>query len=413
MGIFESHAGYHSCIDERGMISIRDIDLNGKRVMVRADLNVAVSEGRVVSDQRIRAALETIEFALRNNAAVLVVSHFGRPQEGVFEDRFSLAPIAKYLSDCLKREIRFVSEWIDGVDMSPGDVALCENVRFLEGEYSCDDKLARRMASLCDVLVMDAFGAAHRNQSSTAGVVRHAPVACAGLLFQKEIDSLDKALQNPERPVAAIVGGSKLVDKLPVLKKLVRLADAMIVGGGIANTLLVARGHSVGRSLYAPEMLDLASKLLRSAKKRHCSIPLPVDVVVAKSPEDSEFAAKKKLSSIEDDDMIFDIGEETAENYCKLIRSAKTIIWNGPVGMFEKAPFSSGTKAIARAVSNSSAHSIAGGGDTLAALQQWGMLDGVSYTSTGGGAFLEYIQGEVLPAVQALQQYSRLKPAAS
>ena len=222
MGIFESHAGYHSCIDERGMISIRDIDLNGKRVMVRADLNVAVSEGRVVSDQRIRAALETIEFALRNNAAVLVVSHFGRPQEGVFEDRFSLAPIAKYLSDCLKREIRFVSEWIDGVDISPGDVALCENVRFLEGEYSCDDRLARRMASLCDVLVMDAFGAAHRNQSSTAGVIKHAPVACAGLLFQKEIDSLDKALQNPERPVAAIVGGSKLVDKLPVLKKLVK-----------------------------------------------------------------------------------------------------------------------------------------------------------------------------------------------
>lgn len=413
MGIFESHAGYHSCIDERGMISIRDIDLNGKRVMVRADLNVAVSEGRVVSDQRIRAALETIEFALRNNAAVLVISHFGRPQEGVFEDRFSLAPIAKYLSDCLKREIRFVSEWIDGVDVSPGDVALCENVRFLKGEYSCDDRLAQRMASLCDVLVMDAFGAAHRNQSSTAGVVRHAPVACAGLLLQKEIDSLDKALQNPERPVAAIVGGSKLVDKLPVLKKLVKLADAMIVGGGIANTLLVARGHSVGRSLYAPEMLDLASKLLRSAKKRHCSIPLPVDVVVAKSPEDSEFAAKKKLSSIEDDDMIFDIGEETAENYCNLIRSAKTIIWNGPVGMFEKAPFSSGTKAIARAVSDSSAHSIAGGGDTLAALQQWGMLDGVSYTSTGGGAFLEYIQGEVLPAVQALQQSSRLKPVVS
>ncbi len=394
------------------MISIRDVDLNGKRVLVRADFNVAVSEGRVVSDQRIRAALETIEFALRNNAAVLVISHFGRPQEGVFEDRFSLAPVAEYLSDCLKREIRFVGEWIDGVDISPGDVALCENVRFLEGEYSCDDRLARRMASLCDVLVMDAFGAAHRNQSSTAGVVKYAPVACAGLLFQKEIDSLDKALQNPERPVAAIVGGSKLVDKLPVLKKLVKLADAMIVGGGIANTLLVARGHSVGRSLYAPEMLDLASKLLRSAKKRHCSIPLPVDVVVAKSPEDSEFAAKKKLSSIEDDDMIFDIGEETAENYCKLIRSAKTIIWNGPVGMFEKAPFSSGTKAIARAISDSSAHSIAGGGDTLAALQQWGMLDGVSYTSTGGGAFLEYIQGGALPAVQALQQYSRLKPAA-
>lgn len=410
MGIFKSDAGYNCSLDEcclisiTGMLHIKEFDISGKRVMVRADLNVAVSDGRVVSDKRIRAALETIEYAVAQNAAVIVISHFDRPVEGRFSEQYSLSPVAECMREITGWKIPLRRDWIEGVEVQPGEVVLCENVRFLEGEKECSDTLSRQMASLCELLVMDAFGAAHRDQASLTGVVKHAPMACTGILFDREIRSLDEALVDPDRPVVAIVGGAKLADKLPVLIRFSKLVDTMIVGGGIANTFLQACGQEIGKSLYAPELVTTATKIMHRAKANQCSIQLPVDAVVAKSPEQPNTARQTLINDIEDDDMIFDIGKRTAASYCDVLKDAGTIIWSGPIGMFEIDAFSNGSKAVADAVVDSDAHSVAGGGDTLAILQQQGVLEQVSYASTGGGAFLEYIQGKSMPVIEALHR---------
>ena len=386
------------------MLHIKEFDISGKRVMVRADLNVAVSDGRVVSDKRIRAALETIEYAVAQNAAVIVISHFDRPVEGRFSEQYSLLPVAECMREITGWKIPLRRDWIEGVEVQPGEVVLCENVRFLEGEKECSDTLSRQMASLCELLAMDAFGAAHRDQASLTGVVKHAPIACTGILFDREIRSLDEALVEPDRPVVAIVGGAKLADKLPVLIRFSKLVDTMIVGGGIANTFLQACGQEIGNSLYAPELVTTATKIMHRAKANQCSIQLPVDAVVAKSPEQPDTARQTLINDIEDDDMIFDIGKRTAASYCDVLKDAGTIIWSGPIGMFEIDAFSNGSKAVADAVVDSDAHSVAGGGDTLAILQKQGVLEQVSYASTGGGAFLEYIQGKSMPVIEALHR---------
>jgi phosphoglycerate kinase len=380
-----------------------DLDLAGKRVLIREDLNVPVSGGRVTSDARIRAALPTIQQALKSNAAVMLMSHLGRPKEGVADAEFSLQPVAAALSALLGREVPLIENWIDGVDVAPGQVVLLENVRFLEGEKSCDDRLSRRMANLCDVFVMDAFGTAHRAQASTYGVARFAPVACAGPLLSAELDALGKALKEPARPVVAIVGGSKVSTKLTVLDALAGIVDELIVGGGIANTFIAAAGHRVGKSLFEAEMLDQATALAANENDR-ARIPAPVDVVVAK-----EFAASAKgevrpIDGVLDDELILDIGPESAAQFADILSRAGTIIWNGPVGVFEFDQFGEGTRVIAEAIAKSDAFSVAGGGDTLAAIDKYGVADDISYISTGGGAFLEFVEGKKLPAVAILEE---------
>jgi phosphoglycerate kinase len=380
-----------------------DLDLAGKRVLIREDLNVPVSDGQVTSDARIRAALPTIQQALKANAAVMLMSHLGRPKEGVADAEFSLQPVAAALSALLGRDVPLVENWIDGADVAPGQAVLLENVRFLEGEKSCDDRLSRRMASLCDVFVMDAFGTAHRAQASTCGVARFAPVACAGPLLSAELDALGKALKEPARPVVAIVGGSKVSTKLTVLDALAGIVDELIVGGGIANTFIAAAGHRVGKSLFEAEMLDQAAALAANKNDR-ARIPVPVDVVVAK-----EFAASAKgeirsIDGVLDDELILDIGPESAAQFADILSRAGTIIWNGPVGVFEFDQFGEGTRVIAEAIAKSNAFSVAGGGDTLAAIDKYGVADDISYISTGGGAFLEFVEGKKLPAVAILEE---------
>ena len=389
------------------VIRMQDLDLAGRRVLIREDLNVPVEQGRVTSDARIRAALPTLRLALDSGAAVMVMSHLGRPAEGQPEARFSLKPVAEHLGGLLERPVRLVTDWLDGVDVAPGELVLLENVRFNAGEKKDDDKLARRMAALCDVFVMDAFGTAHRAQASTHGVARFAPVACAGPLLAAELDALRAAMESPKRPLLAIVGGSKVSTKLGVLDALLDRVDQLIVGGGIANNFIAAAGHSVGKSLWEPELREDTRMLVDKAEARGASIPLPSDVVVAKDLADEAGAVTRDVADVRDDEMILDVGPRTAEAYARLVAGAGTIVWNGPVGVFEKSRFAGGTRRLAAAVADSEGFSIAGGGDTLAALDQFGLTDRVSYVSTGGGAFLEFLEGKTLPAVAILEARAR------
>lgn len=381
-----------------------DLDLGGKRVLVRQDLSVPVKNGVVTSDQRIRAGLATIRAALNQGAAVILMSHLGRPKEGESSREFSLKPVAAKLSELLGKEVLFRDNWLDGVISQPGEVVLCENVRFNVGEKKNSDELGRKMAALCDIFVMDAFGTAHRAQASTHSVARFAPQACAGPLLANELDALGKAMENPARPLLAIVGGSKVSTKLAVLKSLMDKVDRLIVGGGIANTFLAATGCPVGPSLYEQDLMEEARKLLEIAEAKGTEIPLPTDVVCAKEFSETAEATVRNVRDVADDDLILDVGPETAGTYVTLLKSAGTIVWNGPVGVFEIEQFGGGTHLLAKAIADSAAFSIAGGGDTLAAIDKYGIGDKVSYTSTGGGAFLEFLEGKKLPAVAILEE---------
>jgi phosphoglycerate kinase len=381
-----------------------DLDLAGKRVLIREDLNVPLEDGRVTSDARIRAALPTIRLAREQGARVLVASHLGRPKEGARDPSQSLAPVGRALSALLGEPVRFVEQWLDGVTAAPGEVVLLENVRFHAGEKQDDPALARKMAALCDVFVMDAFGTAHRAEASTHGVALAAPVACAGPLLVAELEALGRALHEPARPLVAVVGGSKVSTKLAVLENLLEMVDALVVGGGIANTFLAAAGLPVGRSLHEPDMLDTARRLLARAKARGVSLPLPTDVVVATERSAAARAVVKPAAAVEAAEMILDIGPASAAAVAAVVASAGTVIWNGPVGVFEHDQFGEGTRALALAIADSPAFSIAGGGDTLAAIAKYGVEDRISYISTGGGAFLEFVVGRTLPAVAALER---------
>ena len=381
-----------------------DLDLRGKRVMIREDLNVPLHDGAVASDARIRAALPTLQAALAQGAAVIVLSHLGRPKEGEFSEADSLAPVAARLSELLGRSVPLRRDWLQGIECAPGEIVLCENVRFNVGEKKDDESLAKRMAALCDVFVMDAFGTAHRAEASTHGVGRFAKVACAGPLLTAELDALERALASPARPMVAIVAGSKVSTKLTVLEALLGKVDQLIVGGGIANTFLAATGKPVGKSLHEPDMLDMARELLARAAARGAEIPLPTDVVVAK-----EFAATAaprtcRVADVAVDDLILDIGPESARALAAKLGAAGTILWNGPVGVFEFDAFGGGTRTLAEAIAASRAFSLAGGGDTLAAIDKYGVSAGISYISTGGGAFLEFVEGRTLPAVAVLEE---------
>lgn len=380
-----------------------ELDLSGKRVMIREDFNVPIEAGRVNSDARIRAAIPTIRMALDGGAGLILLSHLGRPIEGQYSDEFSLAPVAEHLSGLLDRPVKLQKNWLEGFDIQPGEVVLCENVRFNVGEKANDEALARSMAALCDIFVMDAFGTAHRAQASTEGVIRFAPTACAGPLLSRELYELEKALNDPVRPMLAIVGGSKVSTKLTVIESLMSRVDEIIVGGGIANTFIAASGYDVGQSLYEPDLIHEAQRLIRLAHKKGGEIPIPKDVVVARSFSKDAKAMVRSVDEVQPDEMILDIGPLTAIDYAAMIQSAGTVIWNGPVGVFEFDNFAAGTRAIADAIEISNAFSIAGGGDTLAAIDQFNIADGVSYISTGGGAFLEFVEGKVLPAVAALE----------
>ncbi len=380
-----------------------DVDLKNKRVFIREDLNVPIENGAITNDTRIRAALPTIQHALNQNAAVIILAHLGRPTEGQFEEKFSLAPIAKRLSELLKKPVRFQQNWLDGFAIQPGEIVLCENVRFNVGEKKDSDELSKKMAQLCDVFVMDAFGAAHRAHASTHGIAKYATVACAGPLMIAELEALEKSFAHPSRPLAAIVGGSKVSTKLEVLQSLLQQVDELIVGGGIANTLLAATGVNVGKSLYEKDCLDIARNLLAEAKKRDIKLPLPVDVVVAKEFAATAKAEIKSVNELADDDMILDIGPKTAQLIASDLQQAQTIIWNGPVGVFEMDSFAKGTEVIAHAIAKSDAFSIAGGGDTIAAIDKFGVTSNISYISTGGGAFLEFIEGKPFPTLEILR----------
>ncbi len=385
------------------ILRMTDLDLSGKRVLIRQDLNVPVADGRVTSDQRITASIPTLRAALNAGAAVMVLSHLGRPKEGQWSEADSLKPVAARLSELLGRDVPLVKDYLDGVAVAPGQIVLLENCRMNPGEKSDDDALARRYAALCDVFVMDAFGTAHRAQASTHGVIRHAAQAAGGPLLMAELDALAKALDNPARPLLAIVAGSKVSTKLELLSSLVGKVDQLIVGGGIANTFIAAMGHGVGKSLVEMDLLDTAKRIVADAKARGADIPLPVDVVVAPEFKADAPAMVKPVDGVGADDMILDIGPETARRYAALIARAGTVVWNGPVGVFEFDAFGHGTQALAHAIAASPAFSIAGGGDTLAAVDKYGIEADVSYISTGGGAFLEFLEGKELPAVAALR----------
>ncbi|WP_022961645.1 phosphoglycerate kinase [Halopseudomonas pelagia] len=381
------------------VLTMSELELKNQRVLIREDLNVPVKDGKVKSDARILAALPTIKLALEKGAAVMVCSHLGRPEEGVFSEENSLAPVAAYLSEALGRDVPLVKDYLAGVEVQPGEVVLLENVRFNKGEKKNTDELAQQYAALCDVFVMDAFGTAHRAQGSTHGVAKFAKVACAGPLLATELDALAKALLKPARPMTAIVAGSKVSTKLDVLNALSEKCDQLIVGGGIANTFLAAAGYPVGKSLYEADLLDTARAIADRV-----SVPLPIDVVVASEFAESAKATVKLVAEVTADDMILDIGPQTAAHFAELLKSAGTILWNGPVGVFEFDQFGNGTKALALAIAESPAFSIAGGGDTLAAIDKYGVASQISYISTGGGAFLEFVEGKVLPAVAVLEE---------
>ena len=388
------------------IVRMTDLDLAGKRVLIRQDLNVPVANGKVTSDQRITASIPTIRLALEKGAAVMVTSHLGRPKEGAWSEADSLAPVAARLSELLGVEVPLVREYLDGVDVQPGQLVLLENCRMNIGEGKDDEALSKQYAALCDVFVMDAFGTAHRAQASTHGAIRFAKQAAGGPLLMAELDALHKALASPARPLLAIVAGSKVSTKLELLSSLVGKVDQLIVGGGIANTFIAALGHGVGKSLVEMDLLDTANQIMADAKARGADIPLPVDVVVAPAFAADAPATIKRIDEVSADDMILDIGPQTAQAYAALIAKAGTVVWNGPVGVFEFDTFGHGTEAVARAIAASPAFSIAGGGDTLAAVDKYGMENDVSYISTGGGAFLEFLEGKTLPAVAALEARS-------
>ncbi|MCG8427265.1 MAG: phosphoglycerate kinase [Chromatiales bacterium] len=387
------------------VIKMTDLDLAGKRVLIRQDLNVPIKDGKVSSDKRIRASMPTIEHAMKAGAQVMLMSHLGRPTEGEYADEFSMQPVADYLSDLLGKEVRLIKDYLDNApQLADGDVVLLENCRFNAGEKKNNEELSKKYAALCDIYVMDAFGTAHRAQASTHGAGTYAPVACAGPLLAGELDALGKALDGPKRPMAAIVGGSKVSTKLTVLDSLSQIVDQLIPGGGIANTFIAAMGHNVGKSLYEEDLIPEAKRLMEAAKAKGGSIPVPVDVVVGKEFSESAEAVVKKVDEVADDDMIFDVGPETAKQYSEMMQAAGTVVWNGPVGVFEFDQFGGGTKALGEAIAASDAFSIAGGGDTLAAVDKYGLTERVSYISTGGGAFLEFLEGKKLPAVEMLEK---------
>jgi len=390
------------------IIKMTDLDLSGKRVLIREDLNVPIKDGKVTSDKRIRASMPTIEHAMQAGAKVILMSHVGRPTEGEYEEQFSLRPVADHISGLLGREVRLIKEYLgQSLDVADGEVVLLENVRINKGEKRDDEVLAKAYAALCDIYVMDAFGTAHRAQASTHGVGLYAPVACAGPLLAGELDALGKALDSPARPMAAIVGGSKVSTKLTVLDALSHVVDQLIPGGGIANTFIAAEGHNVGRSLYELDLIPEARRLMVAAKAKGGEIPVPTDVVVGKAFSESAEAIVKRVEDVVDDDMIFDIGPETAARYAEMMQSAGTVVWNGPVGVFEFDQFGEGTRVLGEAIAASNAFSIAGGGDTLAAVDKYGIADQISYISTGGGAFLEFLEGKELPAVTMLEKRFR------
>jgi len=385
------------------MKTLEQIDIKSTRVLIRSDLNVPILDGKVTSDARIKASLPTIRQALDAGAAVMVMSHLGRPKEGEFDAQFSLAPVADKLGELLGEPCDLVSDWIDGVDVQPGKVVLLENVRFLKGEKGNDDALAKKMAALCDVFVMDAFATAHRAQASTEGAIRHSKTAVAGPLLAREVEALDKALANPARPLVAIVGGSKVSGKLEVLAALIEKVDQLIIGGGIANTFLAAAGHRIGNSLYEAELVDTAKALMKKAEEKGAAIPLPTDVLTAERFHQEAHATLRDVDRMHPDEMILDIGPETAGTLAEIIRNAGTVIWNGPVGVFEFESFHSGTQAIAHAVAGCKGFTLAGGGDTIAAIEKYHVADKIDYISTAGGAFLEYVEGKELPALAALK----------
>jgi phosphoglycerate kinase len=387
-------------------IAMSDLDLADKRVLIRADLNAPIESGRVKSDARLKAIVPTLEMALAQRARVVLMSHLGRPEEGHPDPAFSLAPVAKRLSELLARDVRLEPEWLGGVEVAPGEIVLGENVRFLVGEKKNDPALAKKMAALCDIFVMDAFGTAHRAQASTVGVAEYAPVACAGPLLMAELAALAAAVDNPRRPVVAIVGGAKVSGKLGILQRLAAKVDTLILGGGIANTIIAAEGHAVGKSLYEADMLDFARELM-AGRFGEVSIPVPTDVVVADSPSPEARAMIKGVTQVGAEEMILDIGPDTAASYGRMLATAGTIVWNGPLGVFEIAQFAAGTRLLAESVAESGAFSIVGGGDTLAAIEQFGVADRISYISTGGGAFLEFLEGKELPAVAVLERRAR------
>lgn len=384
------------------VIKMTDLDLAGKRVFIRSDLNVPVKDGKVTSDARIRASLPTIEAALKQGARVMVTSHLGRPTEGEYNAEFSLQPVVDYLKDKLSAPVRLAKDYLDGVDVAEGELVVLENVRFNKGEKKDDEALAKKYAALCDVFVIDAFGTAHRAQASTHGVGKFAAVACAGPLLFNELEALGKALDNPARPMVAIVGGSKVSTKLTVLDSLSKIADQLIVGGGIANTFVAAQGHNAGKSLYEADLIPEAKRLLENS-----DIPVPTDVRVATEFSETATATLKSASEIQDNEQILDLGDVSAARLAEILKNAKTILWNGPVGVFEFANFRKGTEVVARAIADSEAFSIAGGGDTLAAIDLFGIADQISYISTGGGAFLEFVEGKKLPAVVMLEERAK------
>ena len=387
-------------------LRMTDLDLRGKRVLIREDLNVPVKDGAISSTQRLEAALPTLRAALERGAAVMVMSHLGRPREGVFDASESLQPVGEWLSRALGKPVRLVRDYLDGVEVLSGEIVLLENCRMNVGEGKDDPELAKKYAALCDVFVMDAFGTAHRAQASTHGVAKFAKLACAGPLLAAELDALGRALQNPKRPLLAIVAGSKVSTKLTLLENLVDKVDQLIVGGGIANTFIAAQGFDVGTSLCEPDLLDAARRVMARARARGAEVPVPDDVVTAPTFAADAPAAIKRVDQVEKDEMILDIGPETAARYARMVEAAGTVVWNGPVGVFEFDAFGHGTETLARAIAGSGAFSIAGGGDTLAAVDKYGVEGGISYISTGGGAFLEFLEGKILPAVAVLEERS-------
>src|SRR6188474_679556 len=408
MGLLQPHARHHAGVgeglSEMPILRMTDLELRDQRVLIREDLNVPVQDGAVTSDARIRASLPTIQQARTAGARVLVMSHLGRPEEGVYDEEFSLAPVAKRLEELLGVKVRLEKDWLGGVEVAAGEVVLLENVRFNKGEKKDKEDLAKRMAELCDIYVMDAFGTAHRAEASTHGVARFAKVACAGPLLMNELIALETALDKPKRPLIAIVAGSKVSTKLTVLESLLGKVDKLIVGGGIANTFLLAEGYGIGKSLVEAEMIDIARDLLKKAPELKVEIPLPTDVVVAKEFAASAEADVKSVGNVAAEEMILDIGPDTAERFARMLHDAGTIVWNGPVGVFEFDQFGEGTRTLAHAIARSPAFSIAGGGDTLAAIEKYRVEDDISYISTGGGAFLEFLEGKKLPAVAVLEE---------
>ncbi|KEI35466.1 phosphoglycerate kinase [Francisella sp. W12-1067] len=388
-------------------LTIKDVNLKDKKVIVRVDFNVPVKDGKVTSTVRIQAAIPTIEYILEQGGRPILLSHLGRPTEGEYDPQFSLEPVARALEEIIHKPVRFEKDWLEGVDIKADEIIMCDNVRFNKGEKKSDNELSKKIASLGDVFVMDAFATAHRAQASTYGIAKYISVACAGFLVSNEIKALEKALKNPKKPMAAIVGGSKVSTKLSVLHNLLDKVETLVVGGGIANTFIKAQGYSVGSSLYEQELVCQAKDILIKAQQKGINIPVPVDVRVAKEFNENAQAVIKNVADVADDDMILDIGPKSAENITKLLNSSNTILWNGPVGVFEFDSFSEGTKALSLAIANSKAFSVAGGGDTIAAIEKFGIKDKVSYISTAGGAFLEFLEGKELPAIEMLKEKAK------